>query len=99
MAAPGFFDVRKALAEGDLGARDRLEAGLAGRTRELHRAVEAVVVREREGGVAELHGPQHQLFGMGGTVQEGKARMAVQLDVRNRHTVSPALARGVQNRR
>ena len=40
-----------------------------------------VVVGEREGGVAELLGPEEEFFGVGGAVQEGEAGVAVEFDV------------------
>jgi len=59
-------------AAGDrhLGAGDRPDAEELGRVRELERAVETVVVGERERLVAELGGARGQLLGLRGAVEE-----------------------------
>ena len=62
-------DVRTAV-EGDLGPGDRADADELRRVRELERAVDAVVVGERERLVAELRRPQRQLLRMGGAVEK-----------------------------
>jgi hypothetical protein len=51
---------------------------------ELERAVEAVVVGERERVVAELDGPGGELLGKGGAVEEGVGGVCVELDIRRR---------------
>ncbi len=56
-------DVGAAL-ERHLGAGDRPHAERLRRVRELERAVDAVVVGERERLVAELRGPDHELLGL-----------------------------------
>ncbi len=65
----------------DLGPGDRLDPLALREAGELHGPVEAVVVGEGQGRVAQLLRPQHQLLGVGGPVQEGEARVAVELDV------------------
>ena len=60
----GFIDAGEARSQGELGARDRLEVRLAGCPGELHRAIEAVVVGERQGGIADLLRAQDQLLGV-----------------------------------
>ena len=50
--------------QGDLGAGDRADADELRRVGELERAVDAVVIGERERLVAELRRPQRQLLGM-----------------------------------
>ena len=72
---------RKIELERHLGARDRLDAFRPGPVSELHGAVEAVVVGQGEGGIAQLLCPEDQLFGVGCAVQEGKPRVGVELDV------------------
>ena len=59
-----------AAGESHLGARDRPDADELRRVGELERAVDALVVGERERLVAELGRAQRQLLGMRGTVQE-----------------------------
>ena len=59
-----------AAREGHLGAGDRAQTEEPGRVRELERAVDAVVVGQRERLVAELGRPCRQLLGLGGTVEE-----------------------------
>ena len=60
----------RAAVEGDLGPGDRADADELRRVRELERAVDAVVVGERERLVAELRRPQRQLLGVRGAVEE-----------------------------
>ena len=56
--------------KGHLRAGDRPDADELRRVRELERAVDALVVGERERLVAELGGAERQLLGMRGTVEE-----------------------------
>ena len=73
-----------------LGPGDGLDALLLGGPGELHGAVEAVVVRQGQGRIPQLLRPQHQLFRVGGAVQEGEARVGVELDVRRKgHRLQP----------
>ena len=67
--------------ERDLGAGDRADAELLRRVRELERAVDAVVVGQRERRIAERGRPGGQLLRMGRPVEERVRRMAVELDV------------------
>jgi hypothetical protein len=71
----------EAVAQRDLRARDRTQAMELRAPGELHGAVQAVVIGEGERRIAELDRSAHQLVGVGGSVQEGEARMAVELDV------------------
>ena len=73
-------DVRAAV-EGDLGTRDRPHAEERRCVRELERAVDAVVVGERERLVPELGGPRGELLRLRCAVEEAEGRVAVQLDV------------------
>ncbi len=75
---------KPALPDRDLGSRDRLEALLLRGPGELHGPVEAVVVGEGERRIAELLRALDELLGMRGPVQEGVARVGVELDVRRR---------------
>ncbi len=54
----------RAAVQCDLGACDRSDAGELRGLGELERAVDAVVVGERERLVAELRRPQRELLGM-----------------------------------
>jgi len=65
----------------DLCTGDGLEPFGAGRLGEFHGPVQAVVIRERHGRIAQLEGPKDQLFRMRGSVQEGETGMAVEFDV------------------
>ena len=56
--------------EGHLRAGDRPDADELRRVRELERAVDALVVGERERLVAELGGTERQLLRVRGTVQK-----------------------------
>jgi hypothetical protein len=72
--------VRAAL-ERHLGAGDRPDAEGLRRVRELERAVDPVVVGDRERLVAELRSPQRQLLRKRRAVEERVRRVGVQLDV------------------
>ncbi len=65
----------------DLGARDRPQAELPGGVGELERAVDAVVVGERERVVAELDRPGRELFRERCAVEKRVRRMRMELDV------------------
>ncbi len=78
-------DVRPT-CERDLRAGDRPQPERLGGVRELERAVDPVVVGERERVVAELHRPRRELLRQRGAVQERIRRVGVQLDVGRRHT-------------
>jgi hypothetical protein len=69
------------VSERRLRARNRLDADRLGSVGELERAVDAVVVGERERGIAELGRAHGQLLGKRGAVEEGVGGMCVQLDV------------------
>ena len=73
-------DVRTAF-ERDLGARDRADPEHLRGMRELERAVDPVVVRERERVVPELGSPRRELLRLGRPVEERVRRMTVQLDI------------------
>ena len=60
----------RSVGESDLGARDGADADRARRVGELERAVDAVVVGQRERLVAELGRARCQLLRQRGTVQE-----------------------------
>ena len=59
-----------AALECDLRASDRPEAERLGRVGELERAVDTLVVRERERLVAELGRARRELLGVRGPVEE-----------------------------
>ena len=73
-------DVR-ASVEGDLRPGDRPDAEVLRRVRELERAVDAVVVGERERLVAELRRPGRQLLRLRRAVEERVGGVRVKLDV------------------
>ena len=68
-------------ADGQLGADERLEPGLARRHVQARRAVDAVPIEHREGRIAERRGPLDQRLGRGGGFQEREGRCGMQLDV------------------
>ena len=68
----------------DLGTGDGLESFGAGCLGEFHGPVQAVVIRERHGRIAQLEGPKNQLLRMRGSIQEGEAGVAVELDIGRR---------------
>ena len=67
--------------ERQLGAEDRREVVLTRREREAHRAVETVVVGDRQPGQPEARRLLRQLLGVAGAVEEGEVGVAVQLGV------------------
>src|SRR6266545_3614504 len=71
----------RAVGERRFRARDRLDADRLGGVSELERTVDAVVVGERERGIAELGRAHSQLFGKRGAVEEGVGRVGMELDV------------------
>ena len=73
-------DVRTAL-ERDLGAGDRADAEVLRRVRELERAVDPVVVGQRERRVAELGRLRRQLLGLGCPVEERVGAVGMELDI------------------
>ena len=67
--------------EGEFGARDRLESVGAGELRELHRAVEPVVIGERERGIAQFERARRQFLGPRRPIEKRVGGVRVQLDV------------------
>ena len=67
--------------ERDLGAGDRANAEVLRGVRELERAVDPVVVGQRERLVAELGRPGRQLLGQGCPVEERVGAVGMKLDV------------------
>jgi hypothetical protein len=85
VAAGGLDEERHvgAVGERHLGTGERLDAHGLGRVCELERAVDPVVVGERERRVAELGGADGELFGQRSAVEEGVGGVRVELDVRH----------------
>jgi len=71
----------RAAFERNLGAGDGAHAEGLGRLGERHRPVEAVMVGEGKGVVAELAGAQHQLLRRRSALAEGVAGVAVQFNI------------------
>ncbi len=71
----------RAAVQCQLCARDRLEAEVLRRVRVLERAVDSVVVGERERRVPELRRPRRELLRLGGSIEEGVRAVGVELDV------------------
>src|SRR6202011_3394443 len=67
--------------EGDLGAVDRAQAGSGSSVGKLHRAIDTVVVGQRERLVTEFERSGGELLGQRGAVEEGVRGVAVQLDI------------------
>ncbi len=67
--------------ERDLGAGDRAHAPGPGALGELHRAVQAVVVSQRQRCLPQFARPQHQLLDVRSAVKEREVGMTVQLRV------------------
>jgi hypothetical protein len=73
----------RAVGERQLRAGDRTHAEVLGSVRELERAVDPVVVGERECRITELGGAHGQLLRQGCPVEERVRRVGMQLDVRD----------------
>ncbi len=81
LAQHGHVERPCVIAHGQLGAGDRPHPGIACRLGEDERAAQVVVIGQRERLEPELGGPQGELLGLGGAVQERERRVAVQLGV------------------
>ena len=81
-------DVR-AIEQRQLGAGDRLEAELLGGLGESHRAVDAMMVGEPQGGITQSLGLEGEVLREGGAVQERECRMAMELDVHSDGLLEP----------
>ncbi len=75
-----------AIGQGDLGADDRLNAPFLRRPPEAHRAVQAVVIGQGQGRVAQRGRPLDQRLRRRGAIQQGEEAVAVQFDVLDLHT-------------
>ena len=73
----------RAVRQRHLGAGDRPDAEVLRGVGELERAVDAVVVGERERGIPEFGGADGELLRQRRTVEEGVRRVRMQLDVWN----------------
>ena len=69
--------VEQAMRQGELNAHDRLHAGRGAGLGELHRAVQAVMVGDRQRAVAKIRRAQRQLLGQRGTLEERKTGVQV----------------------
>jgi hypothetical protein len=69
----------QAVREGQLDARDRPDVDRGAGLGEGHRAVQAVVIRDRQRVIAQLGRAQRQLLGQRGALEERVAGMQVQL--------------------
>ena len=74
-----------AVGKAQLGAVDRAQSESAGGVCELHRAVDPVVVGQRERPVTELECCGGELLGQRGAVEEGIGGVAMQLGVGDAH--------------
>ncbi len=55
-------------------------------SREFHASVQPIVIRQSKGWIAQLVGPDYEFLRVRGSVEEGVARVGMQLDVRwHRH--------------
>jgi hypothetical protein len=73
-----------AVVERQLGAGDRAQPERPGRHRELHGAMEPIVVRQRERPMPLPRRRGHQLDRVGGAVEERERRMTMELYVHER---------------
>ena len=87
VAFGGFGEQRdvRAVGERHLGAGDRLEAEPLRLLRERHRAVQPVVIGERERREAQLGGRERELLGQRGAVQKRERGVTMQLGVHRAH--------------
>src|SRR5260370_17137378 len=70
-----------AAVECDFRAGDRMYAEVLRRVCELERAVDAVVIGERERRITELGCPSCELFRLRGAVEERERRIRMQLSI------------------
>jgi hypothetical protein len=87
VAFGGFGEQRdvRAVGERHLGAGDRLKAEPLRLLRERHRAVEAVVIGERERREPQLGGRERELLGQRGAVQKRERGVTMQFGVHRAH--------------
>src|SRR5438270_2229822 len=76
------------VGQGELDSSDRLYASRCAGLGELHGAVEAVVVGDCQGLVAELGGADSELFGQRGAFEERETGMQMQLGRERLHNRS-----------
>lgn len=80
------------ISESYLRAGNGAEAPGAGALGELHRAVEAVVVRERQRVVSQLQGAEDEFFDVRSAFEEGEVRVSMEFGV-GRHRLMPSYER------
>ena len=71
-----------AIGEGQLGAGDRCDTSRPRRSRELHGAVEPVVIGDGQRLVAQIGGLTNDLLWQGRAIEEGECGVEMELDVR-----------------
>jgi hypothetical protein len=70
-----------AVIQRQLGAGDGSDAGRARRPREFHRAMESIVIGDRQRSVAEIGGLPDDLLRQRRAIEEGERGVEVELDV------------------
>ena len=71
-----------AIGQGQLGADDGCDTSRPRSSRELHGAVEPVVIRDGQSPVAEVGGLTNDLLWQGRAIEEGECGVEMELDVR-----------------
>ncbi len=75
---------RRRVAGRDFGADDQFQLDLFGGAVSPHDAGQAIAIGDRQRGIAQLGGAQHQLIGMRGPFQKRKVGFAMQLGIARR---------------
>ena len=70
-----------AIGQGQLGAGDGCDTSRPRRSRELHGAVESVVIGDSQSSVAQIGGPTNDLLWQGRAIEEGERGVEMELDV------------------
>ena len=71
-----------AIGQSQLGAGDGCDTGRPRSSRELHRAVESVVIGDGQSPVAKVGGLTDDLLWQGRAIEEGECGVEMELDVR-----------------
>ena len=71
----------RAVGQGQLGAGDRCDASRPRSSRELHRAMEPVVIGDGQSPVAKVGGLTNDLLWQGRAIEEGEGGVEMKLDV------------------
>ncbi len=75
-----------AIGQGQFGAGDRCDPSRSRSSRELHGAVEPVMIGDGQSPVAQIGGLTNDLLWQGRAIEEGERGVEMELDVRSWHS-------------